>query len=79
MSELKEFPLDETTRGLIAEYNDQMITASNAMKGILNLVCRQNKLSGLWSLAPDGQRLLPVNPPEPQAEFTKTNGSARKK
>lgn len=77
MSDAREFILDEATRGLIAEYNDQMITASNAMKGILNLVCRQNKLPGQYSLSPDGLKLIRID--EPQAELPKTNGIARKK
>lgn len=79
---IKEFPLDDATRGYIAEINQEMLQAltpfQQAMRTALSLFMRQNKLAGDWQLAPDGTKLIKVpNKPEPQGDFTKK--SVRKK
>lgn len=73
---MKEFLLDEATRVLLSELNEQQQQCLISMRAIMQHAIRQNKLDGNWQMSQDGTKLICVDPP---AAEDPTKKSTRKK
>jgi hypothetical protein len=56
--EQDNYPLDEATINLLAEFQRAATDINARMQGALTLFLRQHKLEGNWSVAPNGRELV---------------------
>ena len=52
------YPLDEATINLLAEFQRAAADINARMQGALTLFLRQQKLEGNWAVAPNGRELV---------------------
>lgn len=60
---LKAYPLDETTIGIVAEIREQQKNSQIALNALLTYFVRLHKLEGTWELAQNGRELVQPHPP----------------
>jgi hypothetical protein len=54
----ENYPLDEATINLLAEFQRAAADINARLQGALTLFLRQHKLEGNWSVAPNGRELV---------------------